>query len=94
VDEGTGSFSKNGTNTSGNLTREDFPSTAAYIQWARTMLELYAETADGNVKEAEQLVLRALELRDQAHMITGRAAKIASELAKVLDSLSHEDVNW
>ncbi len=58
-------------------------------------LEVYAETAVQNMLEAERLVAKALELREQALMLFSRCNELAMDYAKEkAKPVPEEDINW
>ncbi len=63
-----------------------------------TMLEVYREAALANYAEAEELLSRALDLREAGHAMLDRASQLAFSHALDVDSPkpvdTEDDVDW
>lgn len=61
-----------------------------------TLLDVYREAALANYAEAEELISRALELRESGHAMLERAGQIAAEWGGAMDHQrrSRNEPDW
>lgn len=64
----------------------DFASPSEYLAWAKSMLQIYAEAADLDIRTAEKLIADGIQLKANALEAIDRADQIAKDLARFLDT--------